>query len=164
MKYQILKAQEKHFKDITEIYNYYIENSTATYYTHTLSVKEMKKKGFCGNKKYGSFVIINKNEVVGYCILGQYNKKEGYDRTAEISIYLKPQHTKQNLGKIAVDFIEQIAIDRKIHCLIAAISAKNIASQKLFEKCGFKKCAHFKEVGYKFGEVLDDVYFQKILN
>lgn len=164
MNYKIIKAEKKHLKNILSIYNYYIENSTATYYTHPLSLKEMREKVFFENKKYGTFLVINKeNEIVGYCVLGQYNKKEGYNNTAEISIYIKPDFTQQGLGETAMNFLEKHAKKHKIHVLIGAVTQENIASKKLFQKCGYKQCAHFQEVGFKFGKILDDVYFQKIL-
>ncbi|MFA5855411.1 MAG: N-acetyltransferase family protein [Candidatus Gracilibacteria bacterium] len=164
MDYKILKAKKGDLKDILNIYNYYIENSTATYYTHRLSLKEMEEKVFFKNKKYGTFVIVNKeNDLIGYCILGQYNKKEGYDNTAEISIYIKPNFTQKGLGSRAMNFLEKQAEKHRIHVLIGAVTQKNMASQKLFQKCGYKQCAYFQEIGFKFGEILNDVYFQKIL-
>ena len=48
--------------------------------------------------------------------------------------------------------------------LIGIISADNKQSIALVEKCGFEKCAHFKEVGEKFGKILDVVAYQKILD
>lgn len=164
MEYQIIKAEKKHLRDILNIYNYYVENSTATYFTHLLSIQEMKNRVFFENKKYGTFIILNKiNEVIGYFILGQYNKKEGYDNTAEISIYIKPAYTKKGLGQLALEFLEKEAKKHNIHVLIGAVTEENNASIRLFEKLGYIKCAYFKEVGYKFGKILNDIYFQKIL-
>jgi len=34
---------------------------------------------------------------------------------------------------------------------------------KLFEKCGFEKCGHYKEVGEKFDKILDVVSYEKLL-
>lgn len=165
MEHQILPAKKEHLKEILAIYNYYIKNSTATYYTHQLSITEMEEKTFFKNKKYGTFIITDKNDtIIGYCILGQFNKKEGYDGTAEISIYLRDSHTKKGIGRMAIEFLEQQAKNKKIHVLISAVTARNHPSRKLFEKCGYTQCAHFKEVGFKFGEILDDIYFQKIID
>ncbi len=37
------------------------------------------------------------------------------------------------------------------------------ASQKLHEKFGFKKVAHFKEIGFKFNKHIDVGYWELIL-
>ena len=44
------------------------------------------------------------------------------------------------------------------------ITAENESSVKLFERMGYEKCGHFKQVGEKFGRILDVVAYQKLLN
>ena len=46
---------------------------------------------------------------------------------------------------------------------MASIFGENVASIRLFEKLGYKKYAHYREVGEKFGRFLDIVDYQKIL-
>lgn len=60
--------------------------------------------------------------------------------------------------------LEKMAKKTDIKVLIGVISGDNQQSIKLFEKCGFEKCAHFKKVGEKFGKILDVVAYQKILD
>ncbi len=45
------------------------------------------------------------------------------------------------------------------HVVIAGISLQNDKSKKIHEKCGFKKVAHFPEVGLKFGKWIDVGYW-----
>jgi len=47
--------------------------------------------------------------------------------------------------------------------LIATLSGDNIASIRLAEARNFEKCAHLKNVGEKFGKILDVVMYQKEL-
>jgi L-amino acid N-acyltransferase YncA len=47
--------------------------------------------------------------------------------------------------------------------LIASISGENTASLKLMRKLGYEQCGQFKNVGEKWGRILDVVYFQKEL-
>ncbi len=47
--------------------------------------------------------------------------------------------------------------------LVATICGENAASIGVFAKNGYEKCAHYKEVGQKFGQLLDVVAYQKIL-
>jgi len=48
--------------------------------------------------------------------------------------------------------------------LLAIISGDNESSVQLFEKSGYEKCAHFKQVGEKFNKILDVVSYQKIID
>ena len=62
---------------------------------------------------------------------------------------------------MAMNFIECEAKSRGIHVLIGTLSEENISSMKLFEKTGFEKVAHLKNVGEKFGKILDVIIYEK---
>jgi phosphinothricin acetyltransferase len=49
---------------------------------------------------------------------------------------------------------------KKLHVAIGGIALPNPSSIKLHEKFGMEKVAHYKEVGYKFGEWVDVGYWQ----
>ncbi|WP_394325579.1 GNAT family N-acetyltransferase [Methanosarcina barkeri] len=53
---------------------------------------------------------------------------------------------------------------QNIHVLIATICGENSKSINLFVRNGFSKCAHYKEVGEKFGQLLDVMAYQKIIS
>jgi len=163
MKIEFTELQEKDLPIVKKIYDYYILNSTATYYTEPLSVGELKKSIPFNHPKYKSFLIHCDDTVCGYCYLSQYKNRQAYDRTAEITIYLKPGFTGKGIGRFALDELEKIARNNQLKVLIGVISADNKSSIALSEQCGYEKCAHFKQVGEKFGEILDVVAYQKIL-
>ncbi len=158
-----IELNEEYLSEVTNIYNYYILNTTATFHNQILTVEEMKEIVFFNNPKYKTFIINQDNILCGYIILHQHKKREAYDDTAEVTIYLKPDSTGKGIGTIAVKYIEDIARKLNIHVLIAGICGENSKSIKLFEKNGYFKCAHYKEVGRKFGQILDVVAYQKIL-
>ena len=47
--------------------------------------------------------------------------------------------------------------------LVGGCSADQTASVHLQESLGFTRVAHFKEVGYKFGQWLDVIFLQLML-
>jgi phosphinothricin acetyltransferase len=47
------------------------------------------------------------------------------------------------------------------HTIIGGIALPNEASVRLHEKCGFKKVAHFLEVGRKFDRWIDVGFWQR---
>ncbi|HEX3006597.1 MAG TPA: GNAT family N-acetyltransferase, partial [Bacteroidales bacterium] len=102
--------------------------------------------------------------VVGYVILGYYKPRQAYDFTSEVTIYLHPEQTGKGIGNQAMEFIEKIARERKFHALLGVICSENEASIRLFKKFGYWECANFKEVGLKYGRLLDVVVYEKILN
>lgn len=150
-------------EQVRQLYNYYVVNTTATYHIHEISLEEISGMIPVNHPKYLSFLIHYDKVVCGYCYLGQYKKREAYDRTAEVTIYLKPEYSGKGIGLKAIEFLQRKAEDLGIAVLIGIISGDNRASIRLFEKAGFEKCAHFREIGEKFGKILDVVAYQKII-
>jgi L-amino acid N-acyltransferase YncA len=163
MNLKLIDLQEQDFNLIKEIYDYYILNSTATFHTELISIEELKNVIPVLHEKYKSFLIKYNNEVSGYCYLSPYKNRQAYDRTAEITIYLKPEFLGKGIGKMVLNELEKTAKQGKICVLIGIITGENVASIKLFEACDYEKCAHFKKVGQKFNKLLDVVAYQKII-
>lgn len=157
------EAEESDLDTILDIYNFYILTTTATFYHNQISKEELRGIVFIGHEKYQTYLIHCRSEMVGFCFLTQFRKKEAYDRTAEIGVYLKPEFTDKGMGSSVVTFLEDIARTKKIRVLLASISGENTPSMKLFQRMGYEKCAHYRKVGEKFGRFLDVVDYQKIL-
>lgn len=161
--YVFEKVKEEHIDELLDIYTYYILNTTATFHEKPLTVEEMKELVFFENPRYEAYVIKNESEICGYVILTQFKKREAYDNTGEVTVYLKNNYTGKGIGSYALNYIEAIARNKEFHVLVAIICGENEKSIKLFERYGYEKCAHYKEVGKKFGKWLDVVAYQKIL-
>lgn len=158
-----LEITEAYLPQVLEIYNHYIENSTATFHIKPLTLEEMRRIVFFTDPRLKTYILLDRENLAGYCILGKYKEREAYDITAEVTIYLHPKYTGRGIGSQALQFIEGVARENRFHSLLSGICGENSASIKLFEKNGYTRCAYYKEVGKKFGRLLDLVYYQKIL-
>ena len=148
---------------VKEIYDYYILNTTVTFHIHPLSLEELESMLPFNDPKYKSFLIVVGKQTAGYCYISPYNKRPAYNRTAEVTIYIKHDFTSKGVGTAVISKLEPLAKDSGISVLIGIISAENHPSIRFFEKSGYTRCAHFREVGEKFGRVLDVVAYQKII-
>jgi len=155
---------ESDFSVVKEIYDYYVEHSTATYYTEEVPESELKSFIPVSHEKYKSFLIYLDDLCCGFCYISQYKKRQAYDRAAEVSVYLKPDCTGKGIGQKALNHLEKAAKEKGISVLIAIISGDNENSLKLFEKCGYEKCGHLKQIGEKFNKILDVLTYQKMVN
>ena len=151
------------FKAVKDIYNYYVLNTTVTFQIKPVSIDELKSSIYVDHPRYKSVLIKCDDIICGYCFFTQYRKKEAYDNTAEVGIYLKPGYTSRGIGCKALSVIEQKARDCGIKVLLAFISGNNLDSISFFERLNYEKCAHFKNVGEKFGKRLDVVAYEKEL-
>jgi L-amino acid N-acyltransferase YncA len=154
---------DEHFNEIQEIYNYYVKNTTITFNTDLLTLEEIRDMVMNVNSRYKSFLIMSFGKVTGYVLITQYKKRQAYDKTAEVTIYLKPDYIGNGIGQIALEFIEDFAKAQEFHSLMATICTENERSERLFSKNGYSKNAHFKEIGYKFERFLDIACYQKII-
>ncbi len=158
------EIRAEHLQDVLEIYSYYVLNTTATFHDCALTADDMKHIVFFDNPKYKTFVINKDQTICGYVILHQYRPRGAYDSSAEVTVYLKPESIGKGIGNLAIQYIEEYARTIGIHVLVSAICGENTKSINLFERNGYFKCAHYKEIGKKFGQFLDVVEYQKILD
>jgi phosphinothricin acetyltransferase len=152
---------EDHLPSVLSIYNWYVKNATATLHTEPITLDALKEIIFIGHPLYKSYLIFSDERMAGYGYLTKHKNRQGYDRTAEITIYLKPEFQKQGIGRIVLAHLEKQGRSAGFKNLIGGITGDNVGSIALFEKAGFIKCAHFKNVAEKFNTVLDVVMFQK---
>jgi len=161
---EIQNFAQEHIEDALQIYNYYIENSTATFSIEPIGPNAMEKLAFSGLERFPAFVLLVEGKVVGYSLLNRYKPREAYDKTAEVTIYIAQEHLKKGYGQQALEHLINQAKRHDFHALLAVICQENTGSLRLFEKNGFFQCAHFKEVGEKFNRVLDVVVYERILS
>ncbi|SDC59482.1 GNAT family N-acetyltransferase [Niabella drilacis] len=154
-----IKETDLHF--VKQVYDWYVLHSTATFHTGPVTIAELHEFIYIGHPRFGSWLILHQQEPVGYCYLTNYKKRQAYDKTAELTIYLRHDCYAKGIGQAALEQLEAYARVSGFKNLLAIISGDNDRSIHFFEKNGYFKCAHFKNVGEKFGKVLDVVGYQK---
>ena len=163
MNLTFIELKESDLPEVKKIYDWFIAHSTATFHTEPIQLEQLKEFLYIDHPLYKSYLIYLDKEIAGYCFLTNYKKRQAYDRTAELTIYLKQEFSGKGIGKIAVARLEKIAIEKGLKNLLAIITGDNDGSIALFKSCGYVQCANFRNVGEKFGKVLDVVGFQKQL-
>lgn len=152
---------ERDFPAVKAIYDWYILNSTATFHTEPIQIDQLREFIYLDHPIYKSYLIYDGERLAGYGILTNHKKRQAYDRTAEITIYLAPGQQRKGIGKRILQHLEDVAVANGLKNLLGVITGDNTASIALFESAGYVKCAHYKNVGEKFNKVLDVVAYQK---
>jgi phosphinothricin acetyltransferase len=163
MNIQFLALKDSDFPEVKRIYDWYIANSTATFHTEPIAISELKEFIYVDHSRYKAYLIKLDGQIAGYCYFTYYKKRQAYDRTAEITLYLDHEQRGKGIGKTAIRFLENNARELGLKNLLAIITGDNSASISLFSNAGYTKCADFKNVGEKFGKILDVVGYQKEL-
>lgn len=148
---------------ICNIYNHYIAHTVITFEELPVSVVEMQRRIETTMQSFPWLVFEEAGKILGYAYASKWKDRSAYKHTAEVTVYLHPQHCGKGVGTLLYKaLIEQLA-NKNIHVLLACIAIPNTASERIHQKLGFRQVAHFREVGFKFGRWLDVGYWQKNL-
>lgn len=148
---------------LMDIYNHFVVHTTYSFHMEPVALPEFTDSVVHPNPRYQTYVILLDEKPQGYVQVMPHKKKQAYDTTGEVTIYLHPECVGKGLGSISIQHVEAIAKQRGFHSLIATICADNSASIHMFTRNGYQQCAHYREVGFKWGQFLDIVTFQKII-
>jgi L-amino acid N-acyltransferase YncA len=158
----IRKAELKDLGAITDIYNQAILHTTASFDTQPKTVAEQQVWFDKHGDKYPIIVAQEGEEIVGWASMSQWSDRCAYAATAEASLYIREGCRGKGVGRRLSVAILTAAREAGLHTAILRIAGDNAASIKLAESLGFKHIGVMKEVGNKFGKLLD-VYLMQII-
>jgi len=147
---------------ITGIYNEAIIKTNASFDVEPKSEAEQLEWFEAHGAKNPVLVAELDGQVTGWASLSSWSDRCAYANTAEISIYVLEQFQSQGIGKKLIEAIATAGEKAGLHTIISRIVNGNDASIHLHEQVGFRHIGTMKEVGYKFGELLDVYLMQKI--
>lgn len=160
------------------IYNHYVTTSTATFQTEPVTAEEWAAEALVGDAgRHGAWAIEDDTEpgvpdpaapaatrpLAGYVLVTPFKSRCAYRDSAEVTVYLAPGRTGRGLGRAALAHVDEHARAAGLHALLAVISAENEASLAAFRRAGYEQAGLLREVGSKFGKLLDVVYLEKVV-
>ncbi|MGB5417847.1 N-acetyltransferase family protein [Algibacter sp.] len=145
----------KDAKELLDIYNYYVLNTTATFDIEPIKIEAFTEKLVLISSEYPFIVYEEENEILGYAYGSQFRPRAAYNYVAESTVYVKhTAHGKQIGTKLYAELIRLLK-ETDLHSVLGVLTIPNEGSIKLHEKFGFEQVANLKEVGFKFGEWLN---------
>lgn len=151
---------------LAEIYNHYIRTTVITFEETPLDVQEMAER-ISENRRNDMpwfAAELTPGTVIGYAYASRWKGRCAYRYSVEVTVYVSAAHARKGAGRALYEALFEALKTRGFHVVIAGISLPNPASIKLHEAFGMTKTAHFKEVGYKFGDWVDVGYWQGFLD
>jgi L-amino acid N-acyltransferase YncA len=160
---QIREARSDDADAIARIYNHYIAHTVVTFEEALVSTEELTQRiEKVQTASLPWLVVEQERDVVGYAYAGPWHARCAYRFSAEVTVYLAPDHVGRGLGALLYGALLPMLRARGFHSVIAGIALPNPASIALHEKFGLHKAAHYEEVGYKFNRWIDVGYWQKV--
>jgi len=158
----IRKAAMEDLAAITEIYNEAILKTVATFDTEPKTVEEQKPWFESHDSRHPILVAEQDGTIVGWASLSKWSDRCAYSDTAELSVYVKEELRGRGIGKKLMREILDQGQKKGLHTVLARIAESNEVSVRLHEAFGFEHVGTMKEVGRKFGKLLDVHMMQKI--
>lgn len=159
----VRSATDKDANQITDIYNYYILNTTVTFEKTPVTADIMEERINQTQVKYPWLVIEIEGQIQGYAYATDWKPRGAYRHSVESTVYLRNGQSGKGYGSMLYAKLLEVLKQLNVHTVIGGIAQPNKTSIALHEKFGFKKVAHFKEVGYKFDQWVDVAYWQLLL-
>jgi L-amino acid N-acyltransferase YncA len=134
--------QEEHRNGVIDVLNYYIENSFAA---------------------YPAYVLKDGGNIIGYGGLRADDPMPVFNKTAEVSYFILPEHTGKGLGRKLLEKLEAEAKQKDILGIVDGISSLNTGSIRFHEANGFALCGTIRKAGCKKDTHFDVVTMQKFI-
>lgn len=162
MKIRIAKVEDA--IRLVEIYRPYVEDTAITFEYDVPTVEEFGHRISQTLTKYPYLVLENEQEyIVGYAYASIYKGRIAYNWSVEVTVYLDQKYQRHGYGNILYAALEEYLSKQHVYQLTACITVGNGVSEHFHEKLGYRKVAHFAQIGYKFGQWHDICWMQKTL-
>jgi L-amino acid N-acyltransferase YncA len=148
---------------VCAIYNHYVRETVITFEEEPVAAREMADRIREVSARWLWLVAEDAGTVVGYAYATPWKTRSAYRFAVESTVYVAPEVTGRGVGTRLYDALIASLRARGAHCVIGGVALPNPASVALHEHFGFRKLAHFEEVGWKLGRWVDVAYWELIL-
>lgn len=160
----IRKATEHDLSAIKNIYNYAVLNTTATYDINPRDDKYFADILSEHTGKYLLAVYEDNGDIIGYVALSRFSRRDAYDITAELSVYVKADCQNKHIGTQLMEYALRYAqTENRFLTIVSLITSDNEHSIYLHKKFGFEFGGKIKNAGFKFNRMLGvDIYYKNL--
>ncbi len=163
-KAQVRVARAEDFPAIVDIHNWAIAHTAATFTTKPDTLESAVASWKRHADVYPWFVAQAEGAVLGFALASPFSNRCGFAGTAEVTVYVHPEHTGRGIGKALYAALVAALETKGFKTLVAVIAMPNPASERLHESLGFAKVGVLRRVGWKLGRWYDVGYWQLVLN
>jgi phosphinothricin acetyltransferase len=162
---KIRPAEQTDLSRLTEIYNYYVVNTPATFDVEPYTIDQRKSwfGQFGSAGRYRLLVAADETGVIGYAGTTRFRPKAAYATTVETTIYCAPDAVGRGVGGRLYSALFEALRDEDIRRIVAGYVLPNPATAAIHARFGFKVVGVFSENGRKFGKYWDVCWVERAL-
>jgi phosphinothricin acetyltransferase len=148
---------------IQRIYAPYVEETAITFATTTPSAAALETKISDGRSQYPWLVCERDDRVVGYAYAGPLRKRDAYQWTVELSVYVDRDARREGVGRRLYRAVLDLLTVQGYASAYGVITLPNPASVAFHERLGFDQVGQFDDAGFKHGEWHDVGWWRRRL-
>jgi phosphinothricin acetyltransferase len=149
---------------VCRIYNHYVQNTTITFEEEPVSVEQMRTRTEEIHALGLPWIVCcEADAVIGYAYASKWKARSAYRHSVESTVYVEKDRVGRGVGSALYAELLSRLRQTPVHAVVGGIALPNEASIRLHERLGFRKIAHFAQIGFKFGRWIDVGYWQLIL-
>lgn len=146
---------------LAEIYRYYVDRTQITFEYNAPDASEFASRISHKLEKYPYIVAEEDGRVVGYAYASELRERDAYRWDAELSVYVQIDRHARGIGERLYTALIELLRLQNFTTVYGCITDPNKPSTSLHEKMGFRYAGRFTATGYKNGEWLDVVWYEK---
>jgi phosphinothricin acetyltransferase len=139
---------------VAALWNHYIQDTLVTFNVTEKPEAEVAALMASRQAAGQAFLVAEEGRLVGFATYAQFRGGAGYARTMEHTVLLAPEARGRGVGH---------ALVAGVHSLFGGVSSANPEGRAFHLAVGFDEVAVLREVGWKWGRLLDLHLMQKIL-
>jgi phosphinothricin acetyltransferase len=151
---------------LTDIYNYYVVNTTITFDLRPFTATE-RRSWFDDHGNSGPHRLLVATDgggtCLGYASTSRWRPKPAYNTTVEASVYCHPRAIGRGCGTALYRALFESLEREDVETIVAGVSLPNPSSIALHERFAFRPVGVFHAVGRKFDKYWDVAWFERPL-
>lgn len=145
---------------VAAIYNEAIRTTTATFDTEEKTIENRRAWLEARSSRHVVLLAESGGAVAGFASLSPWSDRRAYADTAENSVYVNADSRAKGIGRALMQALLEAARTHGFHTIIARVADGNPASARLHEALGFARIGTMRQVGRKFGRLIDMHIYQ----
>jgi L-amino acid N-acyltransferase YncA len=152
---------EIHREPVIDIFNYYVENSSAAYREEKVDY-QFFDNFVSDDGVISSYAVLDKEKkIIGFCTLEFYKNISTFRTLGDVMYFLKPEATGKGWGKTVLQKLEVDAARKGLKKIVVDISDGNSRSIEFHRKNGFHEYGRLHNCWEKHGKKIGIVFMEK---
>jgi L-amino acid N-acyltransferase YncA len=145
------------------IYAPYVIDGVASFEEQAPDAAEFERRITRVTRTHPWLVAETDGLLVGFAYGSVHRERRAYRWTAEVTVYIDPQHHRRGIGRRLYDELFPQLREQGFHVLCAGVTLPNDASLGLHRALGFHDIGVYRRIGYKHGAWHDVAWLQMFL-